>query len=134
MKVGDRVRHKRYGYGTVKAVYVKNSAVRVVYDASPAYPEGHETTNAQSRVQVLTAGQRSQSETQPATQTEPVRVRRGGVGTANVDYKLIERMREHATTLHPEADKIKMGWYGGRPYAEIWRGGAADIEFYEEAA
>lgn len=125
MKVGDRVRHRKYGVGTVKAVYTKYAAARVLYD------DGHESTNVQKKLQILTESQAKIYDTSRPRAVEAQPVKRRGVSSSGVDYDLVERTREAASEAHPNADNVTGKWYGGRAYAEVWKDGHAQLVFQE---
>jgi hypothetical protein len=135
MNVGDRVKHRKYGLGTIKALYAKHDACRVVYDS------GHETTNAQKRVEVVPADWgKPREEGEPVVSpppTESARTRRGGQGgggTTKVDYKLLDRMLKHFQAEFPDADRIIPRIYGERAYCEVFDSdGLGRVWFYDEA-
>lgn len=111
---GDRVRHRKYGVGTVKAYYPKNDGVRVKYDS------GHETVNARKRllpVNELSGEQRQQVE-EPR---QDIRVRRSSsAGASTVDYKALEAAQRHFEKQFPDAHKVVPKIYGTRVYCEVW--------------
>ena len=122
MKVGDRVRHKRFGLGEVQAVYDKYAAARVRYDS------GKESTNAILKLEVQTVGQGAGVVT--STISKPVK--RKSASSSQVDYETIDRAVAAAREMYPEADEVVGKWYGTRAYAEVWKDNAAKIIFYRE--
>ena len=126
MKAGDRVKHKKYGVGTVFRTYRSGGGVRVRYD------DGKETVNGESRLTVV-ADNFTEAAPPPAP-TQPARISRGrSAGTTDVDYDKLARAKAYFEGLHPKA-VVAPKVYGSRVYCEIWVDGAADIVFYEERA
>jgi hypothetical protein len=128
---GDRVKHRKYGLGTVKAIYPKHDACRVVYDS------GHETTNAQKRVEIVPADWgKPREEGAPVVSAPPaesVKARRSGQGTTKVDYKLLDRALKHFETEFPDATRIFPRIYGERVYCEVFdASGYGKVWFYDE--
>ena len=126
MQVGDKVRHKKLGFGTVKSLYAKNNAARVEYES------GHVTVNSQSRLQVV-RDIPTHEEHGPPVPTMPDKKRsrgRGAAGATDVDYKRLERCRQAVSKIFPDADHVVPRIHGLRVYAEVWKDGAADIWFW----
>lgn len=131
MQNQDRVRHKKFGLGTVlvcdKGSYLKYDSARVKFD------DGKETVCAKKRLQVLTAGQGATVEDLSVPEiAQPVPARRKGSGTAQIDYARIDRAVDFIRDQHPDADDVRGKVYGNRIYAEVWNEGSARIVFYEE--
>ena len=122
MEVGDQVRHKKYGLGEVIKVYVPvDRGVRVRFES------GHETVCGASRLSAV-----PQRTTVELPSIQPQQAKRKAASTTMVDYKLLDRAREHFTAQNPLADEVVPRLYGGRAYCEVWTGGHAKIYFYEE--
>lgn len=123
MKPGDRVTHKKFGLGTVRAVYAKTNAARVLYDS------GHETTNAQKKLTVLTAGQGGAPKVEEQVVVTATQKRRKS--NSSIDYDLIDEACRVIGDMHPDAERIQGKWYGHRAYVEVWKEGRAHIVFYD---
>ncbi len=125
MEPGTRVRHKKYGLGTVLAYYAKKDDARVEYDS------GHKTTNSCKRLTPVTEAPAEQLEKLKDTDTTSKVSRRSSAGTVRVDYKLLDKVKKHFEKLFPTADRVAPKMYGDKVYAEIWSNGGAHIEFYQ---
>ena len=125
---GDRVRHRKYGLGTVMAYYPKNDGVRVEFDS------GHKTVCARKRLVPMIELSETERE-KVKTPSEDTRVTRSrAAGSAKVDYAELERAKKHFEELNPTAERVVPRIYGERTYVEIWApDGTAKIEFYGDA-
>lgn len=122
MTVGDRISHKKFGLGEVKAIYPKNQTARVLYDS------GHESTNSIKNLRPMARGSGQTVLAEPSVK----KTRRKGASSGNVDYAKLERAKKFAETEFPDAEYCVPQIYGDVVYVEVWEKGAAQIAVFHE--